>query len=74
MKIVATGVEQVIPLALIGRVATELARASQRSELSPTDIVNRAISLYEFLDDERTRGTQMLLRRSDGSVYQVELG
>src|SRR6266536_2553938 len=66
MDMAAVGDEQVIPLALISEAATHLARTCRRSELSPTDIVNRAISLYEFLDEERTRGTEMLLRRRDG--------
>ena len=69
----ATGDEQVIPLALVPKAATDLAQTCRRSELSSTDVVNRAISLYEFLDDECTRGSQMLLRRRDGSVFQVEL-
>jgi hypothetical protein len=73
MDTTAIGIEQIIPLALISRVATDLAQACRRNELSPTDVVNRAISLYEFLDEERTRGTEMLLRRRDGSVYLVEL-
>jgi hypothetical protein len=73
MDMAMTGEEHVMPLALISKVATDLAQTCTRSELSPTDIVNRAISLYEFLDEERTRGAQMLLRRRDGSVFLVEL-
>ena len=73
MDMAMTGEEHVMPLALISKVATDLAQTCRRSELSPTDIVNRAISLYEFLDEERTRGAQMLLRRRDGSVFLVEL-
>jgi hypothetical protein len=69
----ATEDEQVIRLALISKAATDLAQTCRRSELSSTDIVNRAISLHEFLDEERTRGTEMLLRRRDGSVFLVEL-
>ena len=65
--------EQVIPFALVSGVAAELAQTCTRSELSRTDIVNRAISLYEFLDKERAGGTEMLLRRRDGSTFRVEL-
>lgn len=66
-------VEQVIPLALVSGVPAKLAQACLRSELSRTDIVNRAISLYEFLDKERACGTEMLLRRLDGATFLVEL-
>ena len=34
---------------------------------------DRAISLYEFLDQERDAGAELLLRRRDGSTYLVEL-
>lgn len=73
MDMAAIGDEHVIPLALIPKAATDLAQTCKRSELSSTDVVNRAISLYEFLDEECTRGAQMLLRRRDGSVFQVQL-
>jgi hypothetical protein len=38
-----------ITIALIPKAAGDLARLQQRTRLSKTDIVNRAISLYEFL-------------------------
>lgn len=66
-------IEQVIPLALAPGAAADLAQTRMRSRLSRTDIVNRAISLYEFLDKERASGTEMLLRRCDGSIFLVEL-
>ena len=66
-------IEQIIPLTLVSGVAAELAQTCMRSELSRTDIVNRAISLYEFLDKERACGTEMLLRRRDGATFLVEL-
>jgi hypothetical protein len=68
-----TEVEKVIPLALIAKAATDLAKACERSQLSPTDVVNRAISLYEFLDEERACGAAVLLRRRDGSLFSLQL-
>jgi hypothetical protein len=68
----ATKVETVIPLALIVESATDLGKTCQRSQLSPTDVVNRAISLYEFLDEERAAGTVVLLCRRDGSTLTAE--
>jgi hypothetical protein len=35
--------------------------------------VNRAITLYDFIDEELASGAQLLLRRTNGSVYRVEL-
>ena len=43
---------ELLSVALIAKVAADLARTCERSKLSPTDIVNRAISLYEFLDEQ----------------------
>ena len=62
-----------VHLPLVDRAATDLAKACQRSQLSPTDIVNRAITLYEFLDEERASGAEVLLRRPDGSTVSVQL-
>jgi len=73
MGMSATKVERVISLPLISQVDADLTQACKRSELSATDIVYRAISLYEFLDSERAAGTQMLLRRHDGATFVVDL-
>ena len=62
-----------VHLPLVDRAVTDLAKACQRSRLSPTDIVNRAITLYEFFDEERASGAEVLLRRPDGSTVSVQL-
>jgi len=62
-----------ITVVLVSKAAADLTRTHGRAELSRTDIVNRAISLYEFLDQERDAGAELLLRRRDGSTYLVEL-
>ena len=66
-------VEKIIPLALIAEAATDLDKTCKRNRLSRTDVVNRAISLYEFLDEERACGTAVLLRRRDGSIFSLQL-
>jgi len=33
----------------------------------------RPVALYDFVDGERESGTELLLRRRDGSTYLVEL-
>jgi hypothetical protein len=68
-----TETEQKITVVLVSKAAADLVRTRRRSDLSKTDVVNRAISLYEFLDQELGSGTELLLRRRDGSTYLVEL-
>jgi hypothetical protein len=62
-----------ITVLLVSKVAEELHRTHERTELSTTDIVNRAITLYDFLDGEWDSGAELLLRRRDGSTHLVEL-
>lgn len=62
-----------ITVVLVSKVAADLARTRERTRLSKTDIINRAISLYDFLDSERESGAELLLRRRDGQSYLVEL-
>lgn len=66
-------VEQRITVALVSKAAADLTTTHERSKLSRTDIVNRAISLYEFLDKELDSGSELLLRRRDGSTHLVKL-
>ncbi len=35
--------------------------------------MNRAVSLYDFIDQELRSGTELLLRRQDGSTHLLEL-
>ena len=62
-----------ITVALIPKAGEDLQRLQDRTCLSKTDIANRAITLYEFIDEELASGAQLLLRRSDGATYRVEL-
>jgi len=55
---------KIITVVLVSKATGDLARTHGRTELSQTDIVNRAISLYEFLDQERgQRNRSTSLRR-----------
>lgn len=62
-----------ITVLLISKVVEELQRTQKRTDLNRADIINRAITLYGFLDEERESGTELLLRRRDGSTHLVEL-
>jgi hypothetical protein len=68
-----TQTDRTITVVLVSKAAADLERTHGRTELSRTDIVNRALSLYEFVDQERDSGGELLLRRSDGSTYLVAL-
>jgi hypothetical protein len=60
-----------ITVALIARVAAELQHAHDRTGLSKTDIVNRAVSLYTFVDERIAGGDELLIRSKD--TGQVEI-
>ncbi len=42
-----------ITVALVPKVAEELQRLQDRTSLSKTDLTNRAITLYEFIDAQQ---------------------
>jgi hypothetical protein len=63
-----------ITVALIPKVAQELITLQDRSSLSKTDIINRAITLYEFIDSQTSEGGELILRdKSTGKTQVVRL-
>ena len=56
-------------MALIPKAAADLA-ALQRTGLSKTDLVNRAITLYAFIEAEMSSGSQVLIRH-EGEADKV---
>ena len=54
-----------ITVSLVAKAAADLARTLARTHLSQTDIVNRALSLYEFFDSELSSGAEVIVRRGD---------
>jgi hypothetical protein len=60
-----------ITVALISRAAADLERLQARAGLSKTDIVNRAITLYEFIDEQMDAGRDVLLR--DRKTQEIQL-
>jgi hypothetical protein len=67
-----TTVGDPITVVLVAKAAADLQITQERSHLSTTDIVNRALSLYEFVDAELKGGAELIVRR-DGQDYLVEL-
>jgi hypothetical protein len=51
-----------ITVALIPKVAGDLTRLQQRTNLSKTDIANRAISSYEFFEEHMQAGRELIIR------------
>ena len=63
-----------ITVALIPKAADDLQRLQERTGLSKTDLVNRAISLYEFIDAQLREGREILIRDPDkAEINRVHL-
>jgi len=62
-----------LAVSLIPQVSADLRRAGERTGLSRADIVNRAVSWYEFTEGELRSGSQLIVRRASGEEYVVRL-
>jgi hypothetical protein len=62
-----------ITVALIPKAGQDLQRLQDRTDLSKTDIVNRAITLYEFFDARQREGNDVLLRNKETGETQAIL-
>jgi len=51
-----------ITVALIPKAGEDLQRLQDRTGLSKTDIANRAISLYEFIDSQLQAGKDLIVK------------
>ena len=61
-----------IEVALVAQADEDLTEAMRLTGLSKTDVTNRAISLYRFVEAELRSGGELLLRTSQGS-FKVKL-
>jgi len=63
-----------ITVALIPRAQDGLQRLMANTGYSKTDIVNRAITLYEFIDSQLQDGNELLVReKTTGSTESIRL-
>jgi hypothetical protein len=63
-----------ITIALIPKAGDDLQRLQDRTGLSKTDLVNRAITLYEFVDERIRAGHDVLIRdKGTGDTQTVVL-
>jgi hypothetical protein len=68
-----TGGADRITVALIPKAEDDLRRLQDTTGLSKTDIVNRAISLYEFINAQLRGGQELLIRDSSTGQTQTVL-
>jgi hypothetical protein len=59
-----------ITVALIPKVSEDLQHLQDRTNLSKTDIANRAITLYEFIEAQLRAGKDILIRDRETSETQ----
>jgi hypothetical protein len=60
-----------ITVALIPKAGDDLQRLQERTSLSKTDLANRAIILYEFIDAQLRAGRDLLVRDSQSGETQL---
>jgi hypothetical protein len=67
-----TAIIERITVALIPKAAADLQRLQEKTGLGKTDVVNRAISLYEFVDEKIREGREVLVRdKATGEIQAV---
>jgi hypothetical protein len=69
----ATAGRERIAVALVQKASADLQRTQARTQLSRTDILNRAVSFYAFVDAEQSSGSELILRRGQGEEHIVRL-
>lgn len=62
-----------ITVNLIPAASEALAESAERDKLSQTDVVNRALQVYNFIDRQVRGGKAVLLRDGSGNVEQVHI-
>jgi hypothetical protein len=60
-----------ITVALAAKAAGDLRLTQERSGLSKTDVVNRALSLYEFVDSRLAAGDEIMVRNRDSGDLEL---
>jgi hypothetical protein len=60
-----------ITVALVARAADDLKRTQERTGLSKTDVVNRALTLYEFVDSRLASGDEIMLRHKESGEMEL---
>lgn len=61
-----------VMVTLVPKAAVDLQDTHERTGMSKTDVVNRAISLYAFFEAEMEAGNELIVRR-DGQDFLIKL-
>lgn len=67
----APAVAERITVALVKKAGEDLAATQDRTGLSKTDLVNRAISLYAFIDAQLSAGNDLLVKDPETGETQL---
>jgi hypothetical protein len=59
-----------VTVALVPKAAGDLQQSVERTSLSKTDIINRAVTLFEFVDSRLSDGAELLIR--DPATGEIE--
>jgi hypothetical protein len=59
-----------VTVALVPKAACDLQQTVERTGLSKTDVVNRAVSLYEYIDARLSRGAELLIRDPESGLLE----
>jgi hypothetical protein len=60
-----------ISVALIPQSADDLQNLQNKTSLSKTDLVNRAITLYDFIDSQMRAGQDLIIRNRETGETQL---
>jgi Ribbon-helix-helix protein, copG family len=66
-------VEEMITVYLTDAASAALRELHARSGMSKTDLINRALHLYDYWDQQVRNGTTWVMRHSDGTTETVKL-
>jgi spore cortex formation protein SpoVR/YcgB (stage V sporulation) len=62
-----------VNVALIEQAAQAIAKLQARTGLKKVDIVNRALSIYEYIDAEIKAGNELVIKDPQGSEQRLKI-
>ncbi|MET0493265.1 MAG: hypothetical protein ABW000_09070 [Actinoplanes sp.] len=60
-------------IALIGDAVRALERLQQRTGLKKVDLINRALVVYDLIDEEIRQDKKLILRDTDGGEERIRI-
>ncbi|SMD14766.1 hypothetical protein [Kibdelosporangium aridum] len=62
-----------VNVVLIEQAALALAKLLERTKFKKVDIVNRALTIYEYIDAEMREGNELVIRDPKGSEQRLKI-